>query len=961
MDVIVDRESYDIGDTATVLFASPFTDAEAWVTIEREQVLESRRLRIEAGATTLRIPITEELAPNAYVSILVAKGRTAEPTSVDDPGRPAIRVGYAQLRVLPEVKRLMVDVEPLTGAQPSEEIVAAEAQSDLVTYGPGDTARFDIRVRDREGVGTPSEVTLWAVDEGVLSLTGYATPDPVEMLYRERGLGVRLGSNLTSVAARIPEGQKGRRDPGGGGGDDASSILRSRFQTTAFFLGSIETDSSGYARAEARLPDNLTTFRVMALAATTGDRYGSADTSILVTRPLLARAALPRFVRPSDSLSAGVVVNQRLGIPLTVDVQAVSEGITMGADSSTSLALPALRAAEARFDYRATDGDSARFEFSVEGRPAAAEATDEEVFRDAVRVTIPIKPDHRPLASTASGAVAGVPRTVVLPLRPDVDPERSSVEVRLGTAPVSILRAMRDRLEVYAYQCTEQVSSRLFALLAMYRLDEVAGVATDDQRRQIRDGIRILEGRQRSDGALGYWNASDWSTAWLTSYAGRVLATAAAAGFEVDSTSVARLADYASRALESETPETPRYVRWTPSAPAFVLGERLMVADFLSRAGQPALAVENDLLANVSLMRWEDRVLLAEVLHRSDRAEDAAQVLTAAWDDVRIEGGKALAPDPSVDEAHYFRSPVRGTARLLSATARIEPDHPRLGALLEGLIDRARAQRSVWWNTQDYAHAALAAADLEKLQRTAALRPIRLRGAPGVVADLSAGVDTDTTLTLEGLVTSDPDGSPELRLAVGPGPEGSADASGAPVYFFVTVHQVPRATPVDPVDHGIAMERWYEDLETGEPLTEVEEGELVRVVLRVSTATDRQFVVVDDPLPAGLEAVDLSLRTVRPPGARFDGYEVTESTPRWFGRWNAGLWSPFEHQEIRDDRVLYSSSSLGAGTYQTTYVARATTVGTFVAPPAHAEEMYNPAVAGRTGGSTFTVLPRSEP
>src|SRR5690606_29970550 len=125
--------------------------------------------------------------------------------------------------------------------------------------------------------------------------------------YPPRGLGMRLASNLVAVAAQVPEGQKGRREPGGGGGTDHSGILRSRFQSTAFFLGSVITDGNGVATATAELPDNLTTFRVMAVAVTAGDRYGSGESELLVSRPLIARPSLPRFVREGDRFTAGVV------------------------------------------------------------------------------------------------------------------------------------------------------------------------------------------------------------------------------------------------------------------------------------------------------------------------------------------------------------------------------------------------------------------------------------------------------------------------------------------------------------------------------------------------------------------------------------------------------------------------------------------------------------------------------
>ena len=165
--------------------------------------------------------------------------------------------------------------------------------------------------------------------EGVLALTGYQVPDPIDLIYRPRGLGMRLASNVTAVAPQVPEGEKGRREAGGGGGAEGADVLRSRFQTTAFFLGSVVTDAQGNATATAKLPDNLTTFRVMAVAVTAGDRYGNGQSSMLVTRPLLARQALPRFVRPGDAFTAGAVVNRRDGAAGSVTVRAAATGVSL--------------------------------------------------------------------------------------------------------------------------------------------------------------------------------------------------------------------------------------------------------------------------------------------------------------------------------------------------------------------------------------------------------------------------------------------------------------------------------------------------------------------------------------------------------------------------------------------------------------------------------------------------------
>jgi uncharacterized protein YfaS (alpha-2-macroglobulin family) len=185
---------------------------------------------------------------------------------------------------------------------------------------------------------------------------------------------------------------------------------------------------------------------------------------------------------------------------------------------------------------------------------------------------------------------------------------------------------------------------------------------------------------------------------------------------------------------------------------------------------------------------------------------------------------------------------------------------------------------------------------------------------------------------------------------------------------------VPTQRPLNPDQQGIEVERWYENYETGQPIVSAPEGSLVRVRLRIRLPAERRFLALEDPLPAGLEAVDLSLRTAGLPGpaagaaAQSPEGEEEEAPEQgdnylfgwYYGYWDSGWWSPFDHRELRDDRVVYVATYLWAGTYTATYVARATTPGVFVRPPAHAEEMYNPAVQGRSDGGIFTVTPKAQ-
>ena len=932
MDVIADRQRYSVGDTATVLFASPFTDAEAWVTVEREGILEQRRLRLTSGSTTLKFPVTEAWSPNVYISIIVARGRSARPGPLDDPGRPTIRVGYASLRVTPEVKRLEVAVEPLQAE-----------------YRPGDTARVRLRVRDARGRGQRSEVTLWAVDEGVLALTGYQTPDPLDAIYRERGLGLRLASNLAAVAPQVPEGEKGGRSPGGGGGAAGADILRSRFQSTAFFLGSVITDSTGISVASAKLPDNLTTFRVMAVAVTTGDRYGHGQSPMLVTRPLLARPALPRFVRPGDAFSAGVVVNQRAGGTPAVTVRAQASGIALTSGRERQAVLEAGRGREVRFGMTAGEGDSATLRFDVTGNGDA----------DAVQAVLPIRPAYYPRATTVAGMLADT-TSVSFDLPGDIDPDRSRLDLSLGSSPLNVVRGAYRWMRVYSYYCSEQVSSVALPLLALYQAEKrlsQPGLAPARARPDIELAVSILSRRQRSDGGIGYWSAEDWTSPWLSAEAGLVLLEARAAGIAVSDSVLARLETYLSGSLQDgHKPFSP--VAWWYTDHAVWLSERVAAVDLLSRLGHADLAAENDLLRQAPQLAWEDRLRLAEVLARRPDRTAARGLLDAVTAGVRVEGRRAVLPD-SMDRGFYFYSSVRPAARLLTALLAAEPASPLIGPVVETLVAQRRGDPWYWQSTQDYGSAVHALAVFERSQQTARARGVIVRaGRRTILTGDSLVSSRDSSVALTGLLRNDGNRK-TLRLDL------SAGAAGPPVYFYLTVREVPRRPPVTPDENGVRVERWYEDYRTGQPITEVAAGELVRVRLRISTPVTRHFLVLDDALPAGLEAVDLSLRTAATPGIGLTQPDLAEADQEnqeegrggyWgYGYWDSGWWSPFDHREIRDDRVVYVATLLWRGTYNVSYVARATTPGTFLRPPAQAEEMYNPGVHGRSDGGVFTI------
>ncbi|HEU4786275.1 MAG TPA: alpha-2-macroglobulin family protein, partial [Gemmatimonadaceae bacterium] len=511
------------GDMARVRFDSPFDSAEAWITVEREGIIEQRRQRATRGENLVAIQMSERHVPNVFVSVvLLAHARSAE---IPDTASDRVRAGYIELYVRTDPKRLAVALS-----------------ADRASYAPRDTVAVRVRVRDAGGRGVRSEVAVWAVDEGVLALTGFGTPDPLAAIYATRGVGAPLWSTLPTILTSDPNrvselvymwGAMALNSVvafsmAASPGLTQSATLRSRFNSTAFYLGSIVTDRRGDAVARAAVPDNLTTFRVMAVAVAGGDRYGSGDTTLLVTRPLVARPALPRFVRPSDSLVAGLIVTARDGRARDATAEASATGLEIHGRPSMSISLSSVASTAARFvittPNRNVVGDSVALRLGASDGATA----------DATETWLPVRPDFHPRSHAILGAVRDS-QDLRLILPADVDPQHSRMRLRIGTSRISTMLAGYRWLLAYRYDCTEQLTSVGRGIVAVWRATrhERQDLLGGDPHAKLQELVDEISRRQDPDGSIQYWPGWHWSSPWLTAYAGSFLLDARDLGVEV--------------------------------------------------------------------------------------------------------------------------------------------------------------------------------------------------------------------------------------------------------------------------------------------------------------------------------------------------------------------------------------------------------------------------------------------
>ena len=275
------------------------------------------RFVVSSTQDAVEVPITEADVPNIYVSVLLVKGRTAEELTANgtDAGQPSYRVGYTELSVDDSSKRLRVDVS-----------------ADRQEYLPRQPLTVSVAVSGADGKAAPAEVTLWAVDYGLLSLTNYKTPDVVKAIYLRKALQVMTVDNRQRLMSRRPTGEFGGILGGVMGGmvgdtgfDVQASMsrlalvgspqtrpldteVRQDFRPLVFWLGSATTDADGRATTTVTLPDSLTTYRIMAVAGKRASQFGFGEREVRVAKPLTLLTAFPRFLNQGDRASFGAVV-----------------------------------------------------------------------------------------------------------------------------------------------------------------------------------------------------------------------------------------------------------------------------------------------------------------------------------------------------------------------------------------------------------------------------------------------------------------------------------------------------------------------------------------------------------------------------------------------------------------------------------------------------------------------------
>jgi uncharacterized protein YfaS (alpha-2-macroglobulin family) len=947
LSIVPEKETYHVGDRARYLVRNPFPGARALITIERLGVIKSWVQALSGNTPVIEFPIEPDYLPGFYLSVVVMSPRVApvpgsgpidaDPVDADhidadrvDLGRPTYRIGYLQVKVTDPYKALDVHIK-----------------SAKASYKPGDVVSLELKAQPRHGTGAktePVEFAIAVLDESVFDLIqdGKKYFDVYEGFYRLDPLDV-FNFGLLNRLVGLQKFEKKGANAGGDGG--AGFDLRVVKNYVAYWNPSVRADAQGRATVQFKLPDNLTSWRVFAVAVTPTDHLGLGDTKFLSTKSTEVQPVMPNQVTQGDRFTAGFNVlnrsNKARSLTVTLNAGGVIEGgkqthsevVRLDPFQRRTVWLPLVTVAPG----------------AVRLTAVAADAAD----HDGLAYTVPVHARVSLDTAASYGTTLSDAVTEALAFPKDMMPNTGAVSVVLSPTVLGNLEGAFRYVREYPYDCWEQRLTR--AVMAGDYLQLRGYLSADlewpEAEALPQAALDDAASYQAPGGGMSFWVGEDERVSpYLSAATALGFNRLSKAGYQVPQEVDARLQAYLERMLREKA--VPTFY-----SEGMVSSVRAVALEALAERGKVTLAdlrryseqvPRMDLFGMAAYLRASLLVQGAEslaagtaqsILAHADQSGGKFQ-FTERWDD----GYRQLLATPGRSQCailqaflDYERTP---------AGARLVGDVP---FKLARQITQSRGSRDHWENTQENLYCLSALADYSReYEKDTPQLSVRasLGGEPLGEGRFSALRDPPITWVRSN-GAGDAGKHEELKIER----TGTGRVYYAARLSFALEDRVAQAT-----NAGIEVIREYSVQRAGAwtrlaSPAEIERGELVRVDLFVDVPAARNFVVVDDPVPGGLEPVNRELATASTVDADAGEFQAAGGS-FWFkysdwSEYGVALWD-FYHRELKHDSARFYADYLPAGHYHLSYAAQAIASGEFSSSPTRAEEMYDPDVYGKS-------------
>lgn len=957
LNIFPEKEEIKVGETARYLVQNPFPGSKALITIERFGVLKSWIQTFNQSTEIIEFMVDPDMVPGYYLSVVVVSPRVEKPIDEQgvDLGKPTFRMGYVRVPVTDPYKEISVTVRPERDMYKPRERVRISLQANAVKKKAGAMkAPLTLSVSHRgqsaensaveEAEQPPMELAVVVIDEAVFDLIqgGKNYYDPYRGFYFLEPIDLR-NFNLINLLIGRQKFEKKGANAGGDGGPDLS--LRSLFKFVSYWNPSLRTDRNGRAEIEFEVPDNLTGWRVLAMAVTADDMMGLGDADFKVNLATEIRPVLPNQVTEGDEFKAGFSVMNRTEKMRNITVSVSAEGpLAQGQEQTVNKSI----AADPYKRYTVwlplkTSGDG-EISFTVT-------AGDNE-NRDALRKTLPVRKrvSFEVAATYGTTTADSVEERFHFPN--DIRTDTGRVSLVLAPSVIGNVTGAFEYMRDYPYICWEQQLTKGVMAAHYLNLRQYIPETFEwkDSAGLPEQTLKLAAEHQAPNGGMAYYIPRDeYVSPYLSAYTTISFNWLRQSGYAIPTQVEQKLHSYLLDLLRRDVMPT-----------FFSRGMSSTV-----RAVALAALADNGKIGKSDVLRYRRRVKEMSLFGKAHYL--LALIRIPGTEDVRREvfdmilsqanetGGKYIFSE-DLDDGYkrILASTLRDNGAVLSALLAYGETTEGAGLVsdipfkLVRTLTQTRGNRVHWENTQENMFCMNALIDYSRLYEKE--KPDMKLKALLEKEPLGEARFTDFRDSMQELDRpigkEDPGRKATLRI------ERKGEGR---VYYAARLFYAPLEFKAKPVNAGIFVAREY-SVERDEKWVllktpmELRTGELVRVDLYVSLPASRNFVVVDDPVPGGLEPVNRDLATastVDADKAKFD----RDGGSYWF-RFDDWLdygysrWS-FYHQELRHHAVRFYSDYLPAGNYHLSYVAQAIAPGTFTVMPVHAEEMYDPDVFGK--------------
>jgi uncharacterized protein YfaS (alpha-2-macroglobulin family) len=865
-----DKDKYEVGEEAEVFFKAPF-EGKLLVTVEKDNVEQYYYLKTDKKAAKLEIPILDNFLPNMFVSATLFR-------NLDGRGIPlTVAHGYKGVKVDDPTHK--IDVE----------IIADEKSRS--------GKKQKVKVKTKPG----AEFTVAVIDEGILQVGAYQTPDPYEYFYQPRALNVEtfdfykllLKEQIlkSSSAAGGAAFAANRKNP----------LTNKRIKLLAKWSGVIKANRRGEGVFEFDLPKFSGAVRIMVVAYD-GDKFGSAESKMVVADPLIISMALPRFTSPGDKVDMNIAFTNMTGTQEDMLVKVTTDGqASLSGENIKDVSIDAGEEKNLRFPVKMANAQGyAKIRVEAE--------FNDEIFEDEVDLTV------RPAAGLMKLGGSGMINAGELDtINTDIEFLDGSVKTVFSVSanPLVQFNGQLEKLIGYPHGCLEQTTSKAFPQLVLRDYIMKAGIdlvnGTPDYH--VQEAINKIQNQQTYSGGFSYWAGSYNPQYWTSVYATHFLIEAKRAGFEVRESVLVKASDYIRKESKSKN-----YIYYDIKGgnggyeKVSLISRADVYAQFvLALYGKPDNSMLNYLKNKESKLTIDSKYMLAAAFMIKGDNKSAADILPKEYITMNEKRSWSVT----------YGSDIRNKAISLYALIKSDPENLQIPVMLNSLQKQFEGNR--WFSTQERVYFFMAMAELDKKYGSTNAE-LELVADDKSVFKAKAGDMAKTTSSFYG---------DEVLIKT----KGTGK-----VFYYYGIEGIPAENQTGTDDVNLKVRKRYFTRD-GVPVNSntFNQNDLVVVELALS-CKDGSYVsnvVLTDLLPACFEIDNPRLYKSR-------SYDWMKDSGH------------FDYMDVRDDRINFYLTAKPQTSYYY-YMVRVVSPGEYVVGPVSADAMYDNNYRSYSGGGTIEV------